>query len=505
IDEYGKVTTERKVSPEEWYDIYVDRIESRQKIKSKKKVLPRRDFQIPGAFQQFAIFFQRNILRKLTNRQNLLITFLEAPLLALICAWFTRSTTDMLPSASYIFRDNMNLPVYMFIGVIVSMFMGLLVSVKEIFLDRKIQERESFLRLSRMSYLNSKILVLFLISAIQTLTFVLVGNSILEIKGMYFHYWAIFFTVSCLANVIGLNISAGLNSMITGYIVIPFIVVPQLLFSGVMIPFDRLNSLYNNPEYVPVIGELMPSRWAYEAVAVHQFKGNRYTREFFEIDQDRTNASYEAVRIQEIQLRLDDIRHKRSKGKVPESCEADLELIQNELNDLSKTGIVASFGSPEGFTRSGFDEVVYQTATDSLNQVSQIYSWMKSEADHQKERRVSTLIEAWGGEDAVVQMKKKYTNKRLEDLLVKSSRILTEWNGHLVRKTAPVYQVPRSRIARAHLFSPVKRVGPFSIDTYWFNLGVIWLSALVLYIFLLYDLLRKFVNWNQIRKLRKNR
>ncbi|MBE9517429.1 MAG: ATP-binding cassette domain-containing protein [Bacteroidetes bacterium] len=506
IDEYGKVTSERKVSPEEWYDIYVDRIESKQKIKSKKKVLPRRNFRIPGAFQQFVIFFQRNILRKLTNRQNLLITFLEAPLLALICAWFTRSTTDMLPSASYIFRDNMNLPVYMFIGVIVSMFMGLLVSVKEIFLDRKIQERESFLRLSRMSYLNSKILVLFLISAIQTLTFVLVGNSILEIKGMYFHYWAIFFTVSCLANVIGLNISAGLNSMITGYIVIPFIVVPQLLFSGVMIPFDRLNNLYDNPEYVPVIGELMPSRWAYEAVAVHQFKGNRYTREFFEIDQARTNASYEAVRIQEIELRLNEVRNKFSEGKVPESSEADLKLIQNELNDLSKTGMVASFGSPEGFTRSGFNEVVYQKATDSLNRVSQIYSWMKSEADHQKERRVSTLIEAWGGEDAVVQMKKKYTNKRLEELLVfKGQRFLTEWDGHLVRKTAPVYQVPRSRIARAHLFSPVKRVGPFSIDTYWFNLGVIWLSALVLYIFLLYDLLRKFVNWNQIRKLRKNR
>jgi len=505
IDEYGKVTGERKVSPEEWYDIYVDRIESKQKIKNKKKVLPRRNFHIPGAFQQFAIFFQRNILRKLTNRQNLLITFLEAPLLAFICAWFIRSTNDILPSANYILRDNMNLPVYMFIGVIVSMFMGLLVSVKEIFLDRKIQERESFLRLSRVSYLNSKILVLFLISAIQTLTFVLVGNSILEIRGMYFHYWAIFFTVSCLANVIGLNISAGLNSMITGYIVIPFIVVPQLLFSGVMIPFDRLNNLYENPEYVPIIGELMPSRWAYEAVAVHQFKGNRYTREFFEIDQARANASYEEVRIQEIQQRLNNVWYKSSGGRVPESCEADLVLIQNELKDICKTGMLTSFGSQGGFTLSGFNDAVFQVATDSLNRLSQIYSWMKNESEQERERRVSTLMEVWGGEEAVVRMKKQYTNKRLEELLVfKGPLFLTEWDGHLVRNTAPVYQVPRSRIARAHLFSPVKRVGPFSIDTFWFNLGVIWLSALVLYIFLLYDLLRKLVNWNQIRKLRKN-
>jgi ABC-type multidrug transport system ATPase subunit len=504
IDEYGKVTAERKVSPEEWYDIYMDRIESKQKIKSKKKALPKRDFHIPGPLQQFTIFLKRNILRKLTNRQNLLITFLEAPLLAFITAWFTRYTIDSSASGGYVFMDNANLPVYMFIGVIVSIFMGLMVSVKEIFLDRKIQERESFLRLSRLSYLNSKILVLFLISGIQTLSFVLVGNLILEIKGMLFHYWAIFFTVSCMANLIGLNISAGLNSMITGYIVIPFFIVPQLLFSGVMIPFDRLNNLYDNPEYVPVIGELMPSRWAYEAVAVQQFKGNKFTREFFKIDQAGINASYQGFRIQEIKQRLNDIWYKSSEGQVPETCEADLELIRNELNDLSKTGIVASFGSPEGFTRSGFNEAVYQTATDSLNVVRQVYISLKSEVDLIRDRQATSLIEAWGGKDAYVQMEKKYTNKKLEELLVNNKQFLTEWNGHLVRKASPVYQVPRSRIGRAHLFSPEKRVGPFSIDTYWFNLGVIWLSGLALYFFLLHDLLRRFVNWNQIRKLRKS-
>jgi len=505
IDEYGKVTSERKVSPEEWYDIYKDRIESKQKIKSKKKALPKRDFQVPGSLEQFAIFFRRNILRKLTNKQYLLINFLEAPLLAFISAWFTRYTSDLSPAAEYVFRENVNLPVYMFIGVIISMFMGLMVSVKEIFMDRKIQERESFLRLSRLSYLHSTIIVLFIISAIQTFTFVLVGNSILEIKGMLFHYWAIFFTVSCLANVIGLNISAGLNSVGTGYILIPFIIVPQLLFSGVMIPFDRLNNLYNHPEYVPIIGELMPSRWAYEAVAVHQFKGNRFTREFFEFDQDINNTSYQAFRVQQIESRLDNINYKSSGGNVPESCEADLNLVQNELNELSRMGLVTSFGSPEGFTPSGFNEMVYVTAIDSLKRTNQIFSWQNSKAGLLKEQHVSTMLEVWNGKDNFVEMKRRYTNKKLEDLLANKHQIVTVWNNRLVRKIAPIYQEPQSRIARAHLFSPHKRVGSLSFDTYWFNLVVIWLSAIVLYFTLVYDLLRRIVNWNQIRKLRKNK
>ena len=503
IDEYGKVTGERKVSPEEWYDIYLDRIESRQKIKTKKRPLPARDFRIPGAFQQFTIFLHRNILRKFTNRQYLLITFLEAPLLALITAWFTRYTDDQFSTATYVFSGNANLPTYMFIGVIIAMFMGLMVSAKEIFMDRKIQERESFLHLSRFSYLHSKILVLFLISAIQTFSFVLVGNLILEIRGMFFHYWAIFFTVSCLANMIGLNISAGLNSVSTAFIVIPFILVPQLLFSGVLIPFDKLNNLYDNPEYVPVIGELMPSKWAFEAVAVQQFKGNRFTREFFDLDQISANRAYQADLVNVLKSKLNGIWFHSTGGIVPESKKADLELLSNELAALSKTGIVASFGPPEGFTSSGFTGEVYQMATDSLDRARQIFMGFKKDADRLRDVRATSLVRQWGGEEAFKQMEKSYTNKRLASMLVNNTQFVTEWKNHLVRKTAPVYQIPRSRVGRAQLFAPVKRLGPFYLDTYWFNLVAIWLSAIIFYITLVNDLLRRFVNWNEIRKLRK--
>jgi hypothetical protein len=384
------------------------------------------------------------------------------------------------------------------------MFMGLMVSVKEIFMDRKIQERESFLRLSRLSYLHSKIVVLFIISAIQTLSFVLVGNAILEIRGMLFHYWAIFFTVSCLANLIGLNISAGLNSVGTGYILIPFIIVPQLLFSGVMIPFDRLNNLYDHPEYVPVIGEMMPTRWAYEAIAVHQYKGNRFTREFFEYDQLINNASYEAFRIQYFEQIINNFWYHKEDGRVSETYSDDLLLARNELRDLSNTGPVESFGAPEGFTLSGFNEAVYETAMDSLNRVKQIYKWQINQASLMKERHVSAMLREWNGVENFVEIKSRYTNERLEKMLENRDQLVRVWNHHLIRKTTPVYQVPRSKVARAQLFSPVKRLGPFSFETYWFNMFVIWISAVVLYLTLIYDLLRKIVNWNQIRKLRKN-
>ncbi len=94
--------------------------------------------------------------------------------------------------------DNSNLPVYIFMSVIVAIFMGLTVSAEEIIKDRKILKRETFLNLSWNSYLMSKVFVQFGISAIQAFTFVLVGNGITGIKGMTFEYWLVLF--SCWAS-----------------------------------------------------------------------------------------------------------------------------------------------------------------------------------------------------------------------------------------------------------------------------------------------------------------
>ncbi|TFH21823.1 MAG: ABC transporter permease [Bacteroidia bacterium] len=505
MDEYGRVTSERKVAPEEWYDIYLERIESKQKIRTKKKPLPKLDFRIPNTFKQFWIFTQRDVLSKLANRQFMLLYFLQAPLLALVMAWFTRYTSESSATGVYVFGDNENLPPFMFMGIIVSLFNGLMVSAQEIIKDRTIIERESFLNLSRLSYLHSKILVLFFISAIQTLTFVMVGNAVLEIKGMLFHFWAIFFTMSCVANLIGLNVSSGVNSVVTANSVIPFIVVPQLLFSGVMIPFDRLNNLFENPAVVPVIGELMPSRWAYEAIAVQQFKGNKFTREFFEIEQDRHNAIFESDLIREVEVILDDVyyTYDTTGGNIPESSEESFALIRNELKDLSSLGVVASFGKLEDFSRTGFSEALYLTATDSLEKASDRFKYLRNQAELREKALDSILIGQWGGAESYNEMKRRHTNKRLEEMLLNKGQFLVKWNQSFIRKAAPIYHLPKSKTARSHLFAPVKRVGPFYIDTYWFNLFIIWFSGLQLYITLQFDLLRRFTNWNQIRKLRK--
>ncbi|MDX2432230.1 MAG: ATP-binding cassette domain-containing protein, partial [Bacteroides sp.] len=266
VNEYGKLSRTRKVSPKEWYE----RLRLAGILKPagipEKKALPENYYSIPGWFKQLKIFFTRDFKSKLTNTQYVLISMLEAPLLALILGFFTKYSSGVQGDPmAYVFRNNENLPAFLLMSVIVFLFLGLTISSEEIIKDRKILQRESFLNLSRSSYLNSKIAIMFFISAVQSLSYVLIGNLIFEIQGMIFPYWLILFSTSCFANLMGLNISSGLNSVITIYILVPFLLIPQILFCGVLVKFDKLNRSISNQQVVPVIGDLMTSRWAYEA------------------------------------------------------------------------------------------------------------------------------------------------------------------------------------------------------------------------------------------------
>jgi amino acid transporter len=136
---------------------------------------------------------------------------------------------------------------------------------------------------------------MFALSAVQTLTFVIVGNYVLGIKGMYTDYWMVLFTTSCFANMLGLNISSAFNSAVTIYILIPFLIIPQLLLAGVVVKFDKLNPTLAAQGSVPISGEVMTSRWAFEALAVNQFKANEFHKHFYRFEKSISIAGYKKV------------------------------------------------------------------------------------------------------------------------------------------------------------------------------------------------------------------
>jgi ABC-type multidrug transport system ATPase subunit len=502
VDEAGSITHTRQKTPEQWNCLYKQHIEANVVPKPHKGLLPKNFFNIPNIEVQFKIFSIRNLLSKLSNKQYIFINLIEAPLLAFVLAFFTK----YIPSDSYVFADNKNFPAYLFMSVVVSLFMGLTVSAEEIIGDKKILERESFLNLSRFSYLNAKVFYLFALSAIQMAMFVLVGNTILEIQGMYLSYWLILFSTACFANMVGLNISAGLNSVVAIYITIPFILVPQILLSGTVVQFDNLHPSITKRIYVPAVGDLMVSRWAYEALAVEQFKKNDFEKHFFEQEQLISRSNFiSSFLVPRLQYLLEDcIRVYNNEIVDYHRLNRFITIIRNELIELHRTEDIPPFEFIDKLNSDGFSQEVADEAAGYLFFIRMTFNNQSSEARQIRDGLYTNIVDSLGPE-AVFNLKQKNYNKALADWLLNNHDVnkYLETESRIIQKYEPIFMVPQHNWGRAHFYAPVKKFNHQYVDTIWFNLAVIWLASLLLFITLQINLLGRIISSIEKWKIRK--
>jgi len=495
VNENGKQSHIRKVSPQEWAQMFREASAGTgQRSSAGDRILPENNFSIPGLLKQSKVYFIRDVLSKIANRQYIMISIFGAPLLAILLAWFTKYKVN----DNYVFSENENLPSYLFMCVITSLFLGLIISAEEIVKDRKILRRESFLHLSWFSYLNSKVMIMFLISAIQTVSFILIGNYILEIRGMTFPYWLVLFTTSCFANILGLNISSGFNSVITIYILIPFIIIPQLLFSGVLVKFDKLNHFsYTSGEFTPIIGDLMAARWSFEALAVEQFKNNKYERNFFKQKVGESeNTWYGQFLIDALTKDLDRLNSYKS-AKDINPLTPEIRRLRFHISQLSG---IAGFNPVPAELKEQLDNFSPGSAGANsmklyLKSLKSHFNTMLKEYRHRKDS-VTESINLIAGENELEYLRENYYNSQLEKVVLDKLRLdqnlITD--DRIIRKFEPGFMKPTSKFGRAHLYAPYKQVGNISIDTYCFDIAFLWIVSLLLYIALYYKLLQKIVN-----------
>ncbi len=507
VNEFGRFTHTRKISPGQWYQYFKQKIKV-PRVTQVKDPLPVAQ-EIPHWFKQLAIFSTRDVLAKLANEQYVVINLLLSPVLALFMAYFVKYyDTVGVESPAYTFYHNDNIPVYFFMSVVVALFVGLIVSAEELFRDRKILKRERYLHLSRSSYLISKILVLFSLSAVQTITFVLVGNWIVEIPVTEMRYFLILFSCSCFANMLGLNISSAFDSAVTIYILIPILIIPQLLLSGVVISFDKFNPKVGTPKGIPLMGEVMASRWAFEAYMVTQFKDNPFEKQFYPLDQKRAMAEYKRLfYIPRLESRLSYVVNNRGHWNDTNSTSMleALELLHTELgNELE--GVGREFPEIESLAIGKFDSTVYQKTSAFLKVLKKYYILRFNNAENERERLMAQLTDTPQKLAAFTRMKMKYQNDMVSQMVENSAapvRII-EWDGELIQKVYPIYNEghrPKHEFDfTANFFIPTKHFLGRTFDTLYFNVSMIWVMTLALYAALYYELLEKLVRGIEIRR-----
>ncbi len=481
LNNMGEQSDERKMTPQNWHELY---LKNRGRMDAPEVFeMPVSDQRKPGALKQFAIFLHRNIMTKVTNIQYLVITLSVAPLLAVICALLTR----FAPPEGYSVMDNKNLISYFFMAVIVATFTGMSGSAEEIIKDRALLKRERFLSLSYQSYIWSKIVFMAGVSLLQTFLFIVVGNNIMGLHGLFGTWWLILFVTALLANLTGLLLSQCLNSVVAIYICIPLLLIPQILLCGLVVNFNDLTPKSTTGN-VPLIGDVIPSRWAFEALAVTSFADNPYEKPLFDIDKEKYETQfYNMGLLYELQSQLETWKHEQAGGNAgrPEH----LDVIKTNLH------LVTDFCHMQPYQ----GDWSYQTLRDYMKDAEKILSKRGNQATLKADRKIAEYIREFGKEH-LLELKRDNYNLRLEDFVVGADqqRLLDVVDGHVVPRSGMVFVTPLSHNGRAPFYSSEKVIGDWHVKTLWINMAVMLLMCVVAAILLLTDFpgryLRKNVN-----------
>ncbi len=302
----GQLVPARRYSPDYWRDKY----ESFRLIQEMRQVSVRQQapnpLPAPSAKKEptrwrdewirFSTILRRAFVSRLRNRVNVWTTIVEAPLLAALIGFVLRYAE----TNRYDFASAFHIPTYLFLALVVAMFLGLTNSADDIIRDRTILQRERNLNIHLPYYVLSKFLSLSVFAIIQSVLFILIGNSILEIRGMFWPYlWFVGATaVSGVAG--GLLVSCLANDAKTAANVVPLVLIPQIILGGALIKYEEMNRnldflYFLNRDHaakvqqagatavkpsgveVPLLCQLIPTRWSYEALVDAQAKLNPFS------------------------------------------------------------------------------------------------------------------------------------------------------------------------------------------------------------------------------------
>jgi len=173
-------------------------------------------------------------------------------------------------------------------------------------------QRERNLNVRLPYYVISKTLTLGVFALIQSVLFVLIGNYVLEIRGMFWADLGIMLITAMGGVSLGLVVSSLVADPKTAANIVPLVLIPQIIMGGALIKYEDMNrnlalvyalthwfSEHPSKEQakkmesklqVPFVCQFVAMRWSYEELIVAQAKLNPLTRR-----QDRAQREIDRI------------------------------------------------------------------------------------------------------------------------------------------------------------------------------------------------------------------
>jgi len=314
---------------------------------------------------------------------------------------------------------------------------------------------------------------------------------------MYFQYWLVLFSAWVTSNLMGLVISDSFKTIVTIYILIPFLVIPQIILSGIIVKFEKLNPAISSPSNIPLYGEIITARWAYEALAVYQFKENVYEKQFYIFDKRMSVAEYKKnYWIRYLKNKIDDCERNLSNKEFKSKAVTDLTLIRNEIGKELQNNESASFKYMSDLYVDKISPEAIEALKDYIEKLNTAYIKLYNKANVEKDNLISDLQVDEKSRDAFLKLKRGAHNESLVDFVTNSGETdrIVEYKEHLYQKVDPIFLDPESHFIKSHFYAPRKQFLNTFYSTYWVNIIVMWIMTLIFYFILYFRLFKRFLD-----------
>ncbi|MFP4162561.1 MAG: FHA domain-containing protein [Chitinispirillaceae bacterium] len=186
----------------------------------------------PGSFlRQTKAFFARYAKILLRDRRNMILLLAQAPLISLLLGLVYRSEMTSLPVSFY------------FCCVIAGIWIGGLDTVRDVAREWMLLWRESKVGMHLVSYIGARVGVAAGLSLVQAFLFTASLALIFTHVDFTMELAALLFCAVFSGNLVGLAISAWSATVGRAISTLPLVLIPQIFFSGVLVPFDHMSLL----------------------------------------------------------------------------------------------------------------------------------------------------------------------------------------------------------------------------------------------------------------------
>lgn len=254
VDDYVDIYTLIDKDLNKWHTKYLDNLviddvdikkppgkgvlKNKGKEKTKKKINNN-----ASIFQQFITLTSRYLKTIVNNKFQILLLLFQAPIIAL-------ALTLVMNNDLFEYYDITK--AILFSISIAAIYIGLGNSIQEICKEKVILQKEYMANLNLFAYLSSKVVVLLLLSIIQAFLFVLTISFLVEVPvdGVIFSWKMETIIEMALtifsASSIGLVVSSLSSDSSIAMTYIPLLLVPQMLFSGMLFELKSITNALSN-------------------------------------------------------------------------------------------------------------------------------------------------------------------------------------------------------------------------------------------------------------------